>query len=136
MYSNSPEPGKQPHARTSAAVGRIPQAPCHSVRERPAPRGPPLVGRVVVLHAALHVLQLVQHREHVDELAQGDEVGFRHEVLPPLRVAQAPHLPTEALDGVSLSREGGRKALSVLGQLHAQYLESRDSLMKDPPSET
>lgn len=67
----------------------------------------PLVGRVVILHAALHVLQLIQHSKHVDELAQGDQVGLRNKVLPSLRVAQAPHLPTETLDGIPLRRGSG-----------------------------
>jgi len=64
----------------------------------------PFVGRVVVLDAALHVLQLVQHREHVDELAQREQVGLGHKVLPPLGVTQALHLAAEALDGFPLSR--------------------------------
>lgn len=59
---------------------------------------------MVILHTALHVLQLVQHSKHVDELAQGDQVGFGHEVLPSLRMAQAPHLPTKTLNGISLYR--------------------------------
>lgn len=74
----------------------------------------PLVCRVVVLHAALHVLQFIQHSKHVNELAQCDQVGFRHEVLPSLRMAQAPHLPTESLNGISLSRgvEGVKAVIS------------------------
>lgn len=57
----------------------------------------PFVGGVVVLHAALHVLQFVQHSEHVDELSQGHQVSLGHKVLPALGVAQATDLPTEAV---------------------------------------
>lgn len=59
---------------------------------------------MVVLDAALHVLQLVQHSKHVDELAQGEQVGLRHKVLPPLSVAQALDLAAEAFYGFSLQR--------------------------------
>lgn len=59
---------------------------------------------MVVLDAALHVLQLVQHRKHVDELAQSKQVGFGHKVLPSLSVAQALDLAAEAFDGFSLQK--------------------------------
>lgn len=70
----------------------------------------PLVGRVVVLDAALHVLELVQHGEHVDELAQRQQVRLRDKVLPALGVAQSPHLAAETVDGRSLGeRERKRR---------------------------
>lgn len=62
----------------------------------------PFIGRVVVLDAALHVLEFVKHSKHVDELAQGEEVGFRDKVFPPLSVAQTLHLPAETLDSLTL----------------------------------
>ena len=117
----------------------VPQPPGRGARE---PRGEaqarsPLVGRVVVLHTALHVLQLVQHSEHVDELAQGDQVGFGHEVLPSLCVAEAPHLPTKTLNGVSLCRQSRANTLpSGTGPpqtlLQAQGPDSHYCLMKCP----
>lgn len=61
---------------------------------------------MVVLDAALHILQLVQDSEHVDELAQGQEVGLGDKVLPPLGVAQPLHLAAEPLDGFALQAEG------------------------------
>jgi hypothetical protein len=36
---------------------------------------------VVILHGALHVLELVQDGEHVDELAKGEQVRLRDKVL-------------------------------------------------------
>lgn len=57
---------------------------------------------MIIFDAALHVLQLIQDGEHVDELAQSEEIGLRHEVLPPLSVAQALHLAAEPLDGLAL----------------------------------
>lgn len=70
---------------------------------------------MVVLDAALHVLQLVQHRKHVDELAQGEQVGLGHKVLPPLGVAQALDLAAEALYGFSLQR--GKKKEEGLSEI-------------------
>lgn len=78
---------------------------------------------MVVLDAALHILQLVQNCKHVDELAEGQEVGLGDKVLPPLRVAQPLHLAAEALDGLALwagpsedaAREGGGGSLCSLG---------------------
>jgi len=64
---------------------------------------------VVVLDAALHVLQLVQHGEHVDELAQCQQVRLRHKVLAPLGVTEAFHLAAESLDGLPLRTDGGRR---------------------------
>lgn len=63
---------------------------------------------MVVLDAALHILQLVQDGEHVDELAQGQEVGFGDKVLPAFRMTQPLHLTTEPLDGLALQEQGGR----------------------------
>ena len=60
---------------------------------------------MVVLHTALHVLELVQDGEHVDELPQREEVRLRHKVLTALRVAQPPDLPAEPVYGRTL---GGR----------------------------
>lgn len=70
---------------------------------------------MVVLDAALHVLELIQDREHVDELAQGQQVGLGDEVLPALGVAQPLHLAAEALDGLALEIEEQCKG-SRLGQ--------------------
>jgi hypothetical protein len=64
---------------------------------------------VVVLDTALHVLEFVEHSKHVDELAQGEEVGFRDKVFPPLSVAETLHLPTETLDGLTLQGRTGEK---------------------------
>lgn len=61
---------------------------------------------MVVLHTTLHVLQLVQDCEHVDKLAQGQQVGLGDKVLPALGMAQPLHLATEALDGLALETEG------------------------------
>lgn len=69
---------------------------------------------MVVLDAALHVLQLVQHRKHVYELAQGEQVGLRHKVLPPLSMAQALDLAAEAFYGFSLQREEKGKGFSEI----------------------
>lgn len=77
---------------------------------------------MVVLDAALHILQLVQDCEHVDELAQGQEVGLRDEVLPTLSMAQPLHLTAEPLDGLALQAEGGGESGcgSPVGQLTAR----------------
>lgn len=65
----------------------------------------PFVSRVVVLHTTLHVLQLVQHCEHIDEFAQSEQVGLRHKVFPPFSVAQTLHFATEALDRLPLEKQ-------------------------------
>lgn len=57
---------------------------------------------MVVLDAAFHILQLVQHGEHVDKLAEGEQVRLGHKVLPALCVTQAADLPTKAVDGSAL----------------------------------
>lgn len=59
---------------------------------------------MVVLHAALHVLQFVEHGKHVDEFAQREQVGLWHKVLSPLSVTKALHLAAEALYGFPLQR--------------------------------
>lgn len=61
---------------------------------------------MVVLDAALHILQLIQDGEHVDELAQGQKVGLGDKVLPPLSMAEPLHLTAEPLDGLALQVEG------------------------------
>lgn len=61
---------------------------------------------MIVLDAALHVLQLIQDGKHVDELAQGQEVGLRDKVLPPLGMAQPLHLIAEPFNGLTLQAEG------------------------------
>ena len=61
---------------------------------------------MVVLDAALHVLQLIQHGEHVDELPEGQQVRFRDKVFPALRVAETADFSTETVDGCTLE---GRK---------------------------
>lgn len=61
---------------------------------------------MVVLDTALHILQLIQDREHVDELAQGQKVGLGDKVLPPLSMAEPLHLTAEPLDGLALQAEG------------------------------
>lgn len=62
----------------------------------------PLVGRVVILHAAFHILQLIQHSEHVDELAEGEQVCLRHKVFSALCVTQPTDLSAKAVDGCAL----------------------------------
>jgi len=57
----------------------------------------PLVGGVIIFDTALHVLKFIQHRKHVDELPQREQIGFRHKVFPPLSVTKTPHFPTEAI---------------------------------------
>lgn len=60
---------------------------------------------MVVLDAALHVLQLVQHGKHVDELSQGEQVSLGYKVLPALGVTQATHLTTETIDRSTLGKK-------------------------------
>ena len=62
----------------------------------------PLVGRVIILDATLHVLQLVQHSKHVNKFAQSEQVGLRHKVLPPLSMTQTLHFAAEAFYGFPL----------------------------------
>lgn len=59
---------------------------------------------MIVLNAALHVLQFVQHSKHVDELSQGEQVRLGYKVLPALGVTQAPHLTTETIDRSALGK--------------------------------
>lgn len=54
---------------------------------------------MIILDAALHVLQLVQHRKHVDELPEGQQVRLRDKVFPALCVTQTANFPTEAVNG-------------------------------------
>lgn len=69
---------------------------------------------MVIFDTALHVLQLIQDSKHVDKLAQGEEIGLRDEVLPPLSVAQALHLAAEPLDSLALEGSG-------TGSAHAHH---------------
>lgn len=57
---------------------------------------------MIVFDATLHILQFVQHCEHVDEFAQSEQIGLRHEVFPPLGVAQTLHFAAEAFYGFPL----------------------------------
>lgn len=57
---------------------------------------------MVVFDAAFHVLQLVEHSKHVDELPQSQQIGLGDKVLPALRVTQAPDFSAEAVDGCAL----------------------------------
>ena len=57
---------------------------------------------MIILDATLHVLQFIQHRKHVDELAQSEQVSLGHKVLPSLSVAQTLHFTTETLYGFPL----------------------------------
>lgn len=65
----------------------------------------PFVCRVIVLNAALHVLQFVQHCKHVNEFAQSEQVGLGHKVLPSLGMTQTLHFTTETLYGFPLQRQ-------------------------------
>lgn len=62
----------------------------------------PFVGRVVVLDAAFHVLQLVQHRKHVDEFPEGQQVRLGDEVFSALGVTQTTDFSTETVDCCTL----------------------------------
>lgn len=83
-------------------------------RLSPASCPSPFVSRVVIFDTALHVLQLIQDSKHVDELAQGEEIGLRDKVLPPLCMAQALHLAAEPLDSLALEGSG-------VGSAHAHH---------------
>lgn len=77
---------------------------------------------MIILDTALHILQLIQDSKHIDELAQGQEVGLRDKVLPPLGMAQPLHLTAEPLDGLALQTERERlRAGSPVGWLTVLY---------------
>lgn len=57
---------------------------------------------MVILHTAFHILQLIQHGEHVDELAEGEQVRLGHKVFPALCVTQAADLSAKAVNGRAL----------------------------------
>jgi hypothetical protein len=57
---------------------------------------------VVILHGAFHVLELVQDSEHVDELAEGEQVRLRDKVLAFLLVREAFHFAAEAFHSFPL----------------------------------
>lgn len=67
----------------------------------------PFIGRVVIFDAAFHVLQLIEHSKHVDELPQSQQICLRDKVLPALCVAQTTDFPTETVDRCPL-QEGRR----------------------------
>ena len=60
------------------------------------------------LGSSLPVWRVSCEDKHVDELAQGQEVGLGDEVLPPLGMAQSLHLTAEPLDSFALWAEGQR----------------------------
>ena len=62
---------------------------------------PPVCG-IVVFNRTFHVFKGVEDGEHVDELAESEQVGFRHEILPPFLVRKPLHLRHESLDGLFL----------------------------------
>lgn len=72
---------------------------------------------MVIFDTALHVLQLIQDSKHVDELAQGEEIGLGDEVLPPLSMTQALHLTAEPLN--SLALESSRTGSSQQWFMHS-----------------
>lgn len=62
------------------------------------------VGRVVVLDTRLHVLQFVEHCEHVDELAKRQEVSLRNEIFTLLGVTQSLDFQRKGFDGFFLKK--------------------------------
>lgn len=72
----------------------------------------PFVSRVVILDTALHVLELVQNSEHVDEFAQGEQVSLGHKVFPALSVTQALYLTAKALNCLTLDQ--GNISVTIL----------------------
>lgn len=77
---------------------------------------------MVIFDTALHVLQLIQDSKHVDELAQGEEIGLRDKVLSSLSMAQALHLAAEPLDSLALEGSG-------TGSAHAHHPYSHHPLL-------
>lgn len=69
---------------------------------------------MVVLHAAFHVLQFIQHSEHVNELSEGKQVRFRDKVLSALSVTEATDLPTETVNSCALEERKGRGGVRLL----------------------
>ena len=86
---------------------------------------------MVIFDTALHVLQLIQDGEHVNELAQCEEIGLGDKVLPPLSVAQALHLAAEPLD--SLALEGSRTGSSQQWLMHGHRTTTGTTLHPPPP---
>lgn len=87
----------------------------------------PFVGRVVVLDAAFHVLQLIQHSEHVDELSEGKQVRLRDKVLPALSVTETTDFPTETVNSCALGerkRRGRVRLIWLAGQGECQLLNN------------
>lgn len=58
----------------------------------------PFVGRVIIFDAAFHVLQLIQHSKHVDELPQSQQVCLGDKVFPALCVTQTTDLSAETVN--------------------------------------
>lgn len=77
---------------------------------------------MVIFDTALHVLQLIQDSKHVDELAQGEEIGLRDKVLSSLSMAQALHLAAEPLNSLALEGSG-------TGSAHAHHPYSHHPLL-------
>lgn len=75
----------------------------------------PAVRGIVILHTRLHVLELVQNSEHVEEFAQSQQIGLGYKVLPLLSMAQTFDFATETLDGFPLQNkeEGGENKTRV-----------------------
>lgn len=62
----------------------------------------PFVSRVVILHTALHVLKFIQDCKHIDEFAQGQQVGLGNKIFPSLSMTQSLDLAAEALNSLTL----------------------------------
>lgn len=75
----------------------------------------PFIGGVIIFDAAFHVLQLIEHSKHVDELPQSQQICLRDKVLPALRVTQTTDFPTETIDCCPL-QEGSQETFQ-LGRL-------------------
>lgn len=69
---------------------------------------------MVVLDAAFHVLQLIQHSEHVDELSEGKQVRLRDKVLSALSVTETTDLPAETVNSCALEEIKRRGRVRLL----------------------
>lgn len=56
----------------------------------------PAVSGVIILNTGFHVFELVNDSEHVEHLAEREQVALADEFAPPLRLAQPPHLFAKA----------------------------------------
>ena len=52
---------------------------------------------MIVFHARLHVLELVQDRKHVDEFSESEQVGLAHKFFLFLWVTKTPHFGAERI---------------------------------------